>query len=407
MKGLKDTLTSYKFMLIVSFLGLYFLSTGTSWALFSYLKGDPNVTSKDLAGSRSRIDPNLPKTEECPINGKLFSEPERDIWEGRRPLTAVIENHLESRPQSGLANADVVYEAVAEGGITRFLAVFYCGASAKDLKIAPVRSARVYYIDWAAEYGDRPIFVHIGGANSICGNCPGGVKPRGDIAREVDAFGMLTKLGWRYSKGNDFDGGTNIGFPIIVRDQYRLGEKSAWEHAVVGFTDKIFEEAEKRGFAYKDSSKVAWDEDFVSWKFTDDSPSSGSKTIDISFEFWSNKGDYDVNWKYDKQNNNYLRFNGGKEHTDLEENTQLTAKNVVIQFVKERGPVDKELHMFYTTVGSGEALIFKNGEVVEASWEKRSQTSRTKFFDKESEEITFVRGPIWIEAIPKGNKIDY
>jgi hypothetical protein len=407
MKGLKDTLTSYKFMLIVSFLGLYFLSTGTSWALFSYLKGDPNVTSKDLAGSRSRIDPNLPKTEECPINGKLFSEPERDIWEGRRPLTAVIENHLESRPQSGLANADVVYEAVAEGGITRFLAVFYCGASAKDLKIAPVRSARVYYIDWAAEYGDRPIFVHIGGANSICGNCPGGVKPRGDIAREVDAFGMLTKLGWRYSKGNDFDGGTNIGFPIIVRDQYRLGEKSAWEHAVVGFTDKIFEEAEKRGFAYKDSSKVAWDEDFVSWKFTDDSPSSGSKTIDISFEFWSNKGDYDVNWKYDKQNNNYLRFNGEKEHTDLEENTQLTAKNVVIQFVKERGPVDKELHMFYTTVGSGEALIFKNGEVVEASWEKRSQTSRTKFFDKESEEITFVRGPIWIEAIPKGNKIDY
>jgi len=71
-------------------------------------------------GSGFKIDPNAPKTEACPLSGQLFAKAERQIWEGRRPLTVMIENHEESRPQSGLNKADIVYEAVAEGGITRF-----------------------------------------------------------------------------------------------------------------------------------------------------------------------------------------------------------------------------------------------------------------------------------------------
>jgi hypothetical protein len=396
-----------RFMVVLSFLGLYFLSTGVSWALFSFLRSEPGIVSQDLSGSRARIDPNLPKTEECPINGQLFSEPERAIWEERRPITAIIENHLDSRPQSGLSSADVVYEAVAEGGITRFLAIYYCGASAAEIRISPIRSVRVYYINWAAEYGKEPIFVHIGGANNICNNCPGGVKPYGDVSKEVNAFAVLTKLGWRYAKGNDFDGGTNVGYPIIVRDQYRLGEKSAWEHSVVGFTDKIFDEALVRGFGYKDAQSDPWNDDFTSWKFADGAPSDSAEVGDISFKFWDGMEDYDVSWKYDGTSNSYLRFNGGKEHLDLETEKQLSTKNVVIQFVKEKGPVDKELHMFYTTIGSGEALIFQNGNVVEGTWEKKLQTSRTVFYDDAGVEIEFVRGPIWIEAVPKGNDIQY
>jgi hypothetical protein len=404
---LKEMLTGKKIMIIASLLGLYLFSTGTSWALFSYLRAEPEFTSEDLTDSRGRIDPNLPKTETCPINGKLFSQPERDIWEDRRPITAIIENHADARPQSGLSFADVVYEAVAEGGITRFLGVFYCGASAQDVRIAPVRSVRVYFIDWAAEYGKEPIFVHIGGANNICNNCPGGVKDYGQVAREVDAFSVLSKLGWRYSQGNDFDGGTNVGFPIIVRDQYRLGEKAAWEHSVSGSTDKIFDEAKARGFGYKDENGDPWIDNFVLWKFSDDNPSDSPSATDISFGFWDNKIDYDVEWKYESADNKYLRINGGKEHIDFETKEQITAKNVVIMFVNERGPVDKEGHMFYTTVGGGNALVFQNGEVVEGTWKKSSQSSRTRFYDEDGLEIKFVKGPIWIEAVPKGNEISY
>lgn len=405
MKNLSKVLSGKKFMMLVSFLGVYLLASGTSWALFSYLKEPASIM--DVGEGRSKIDPNLPKTEECPINGKMYSEPEREIWETRRPITAVIENHADSRPQSGLSKADVVYEVVAEGGITRFLSVFYCGASADDVTIAPIRSARVYLVNWAAGYGDEPIFVHIGGANNICGTCPGGVKPAGEIAKKVDAFSMLANMGWRSAKGNAFDGGTNVGYPIIVRDQYRLGEKSAWEHSVVGYTDKIFEEAKERGFAYEDIKGNPWDEDFSSWKFEDDSPLSSPKASQVSFEFWSNKGDYDVSWKYDKGENRYLRFNGGKEHIDHETGEQLFAKNVVVIFVKEEGPVDNEGHMYYTNIGEGEALIFKNGDVVEANWKKRTQDDQLKFYDEDGKEVALVRGEIWIEAVPKGNKIDY
>lgn len=405
MKGFINLFASKRAMFYVSLLGVYLLSAGVSWATFSYLK-EPS-SSVNVTEGRGRIDPSLPKTEECPINGKMFSKPEKDIWETRRPITAVIENHADSRPQSGLSSADVVYEVVAEGGITRFLSVFYCGASAADVRISPIRSARVYLIDWASEYSKKPIFVHIGGANSICGQCPGGVKPSGQVAREVDAFRMLEKLTWRSAKGNAFDGGTNVGYPIIIRDQYRLGDKAAWEHSVVGFTDKIFEEATNRGFGYEDDKGDAWDKSFVKWQFADDAPLGSPKTAEISFEFWSNKGDYDVSWKYDSAGNRYLRSNGGKEHIDHETEGQIAAKNVIVQFVKERGPVDKEGHMFYTTTGEGEGLLFQNGDVIEIEWEKRTQDDRTRFYDNDGIEVSLVRGEIWIEAVPAGNKVNY
>ena len=407
---MKDNISKVKntknLMLIVSFLGLYLVSAGSSWALFSFLKAEPGG-SKTTAEGRGRIDPNLPKTEECPINGKMYSKPERDIWETRRPITAVIENHLESRPQSGLSFADVVYEAVAEGGITRFLSVFYCGASAQDIKIAPIRSIRVYFINWAAEYSNNPLLVHSGGANNICSNCPGGVKVRGDVAPEVDALKLLVKLSWRAPNGNAMDAGTNLGYPAVKRDQYRLGEKAAWEHSYEGYTDKIFDEGVKRGFGFKSEEGEIWDENFVKWRFSDDKSSSNPKASEISFEFWSNKPEYDVSWKYNASNNRYLRFNGGKEHLDHETKEQISTKNIVIQKVREKGPVDKEGHMFYTTIGEGDALIFQNGDVIEGTWRKRTQDDRTRFFDKGGAEVSFVKGAIWIEAIPEGNEIKY
>jgi len=402
-------LGSKKAMLILGFLGLYLTTTGVSWALFSYLAEGPGsaLTSTDgLSGARSKIDLSLPKTETCPINGQMFTKPERDIWMGRRPIIAVIENHLDARPQSGLSKADLIYEVVAEGGITRFLTVFYCGASAADVRIGPIRSARIYLVNWATEYGDSPLFVHVGGANNICNNCPGGVKFRGDVAREILALEELIKLDWRYAKGNALDAGANAGFPVVWRDYERI-PGAATEHTYMGSTDKLFDLGIERGFAYKNEDGVAWDKNFVTWKFADDKSLSSPKAEEITFEFWSNKKDYDVTWKYDKDSNSYLRFNGTKAHVDMDTEEQLSAKNIVIQFVAERGPVDKEGHMFYTTIGDGDALYFQNGDVKEGSWEKGSQMGRTKFYDEDGSEMTFVKGVTWIEAVPAGNEIAY
>ena len=133
MQNLKEKIikffSSKAFTVAASFAGLYLLSLGVAVLVFSRSGGGLAVkTTSDVTESkRTKIDPNLPKNQACPLNGRLYTTPEKDIWETRRPITAMIENHVDSRPQSGLSRSDIVYEAVAEGGITRFLAVFYCG----------------------------------------------------------------------------------------------------------------------------------------------------------------------------------------------------------------------------------------------------------------------------------------
>lgn len=393
-------LTSKKFTLILGLVGLYLLVTGISWVVFSFLKKQPfsPASSSQVKETRSRINLDLPKTEECPINGAKYTKEEKDIWEVRRPITAMIENHADSRPPSGISKADVVYEAVAEGGITRFMSVFYCGVAAEDVKIAPVRSARIYYIDWASEYADKPIFMHVGGANDFSGT--------GTTNKDARALETLEKLGWRVPGGNDFDTTYDSGFPVFWRNYERLDHAVATEHTMMASLDAAYEQAKKRGLTDKDSKGVRWDKNFVKWRFSDDKP-SGNTPKDISFGFWANKQDYDVVWKYDSANNQYQRVNGGKPYTDLETKQQLTAKNVVVLFAKERGPVDANMHMLYTTVGSGKALIFQNGTATEGTWKKDLRTSRTKFSDNSGKEMSFVRGSVWIEVIPIGNKVNY
>ncbi len=404
---IKKFTSTKTFTILIAFAGLFLVSVGISVLVFTFIlsKGKSGVPSSKTADGKSKINLNLPKTESCPVNGQMFTKAEKDIWDTRRPIAVVIENHADSRPPSGLSKADVVYEAVAEGGITRFLTVFYCDASAEDVRIGPIRSVRVYFIDWAQEYG-TPLFVHSGGANNICSSCPGGIKSKGDVAPEVDAFKKLVALNWRYAQGNSMDAGTNIGFPIVWRDYERI-PGAATEHTFMGSTEKLFEEGTKRGFGYNDAKGKPWTGGFVSWKFVDGKSSESPTAKEISFPFWNNKPDYDVKWVYDSVKNVYLRFTGGKEHIDMDTKTQLAASSVIVQFTKERGPVDKEGHMIYTTTGTGKVLVFQNGSVLEGTWSKETQASRTKYFDNKGKEISLVKGKIWIEIAPAGNEVTY
>ena len=97
---------------------LYLVATGISYAVFSAAKTSvvvsPLSEEKETTGVTT-IDTSGPRDQECPLNGAYFTKGEREVWEKRRPLAVMIENHADSRPQSGLSRADVVYEAVAEG----------------------------------------------------------------------------------------------------------------------------------------------------------------------------------------------------------------------------------------------------------------------------------------------------
>ncbi|HUS59983.1 MAG TPA: DUF3048 domain-containing protein [Nevskiaceae bacterium] len=383
--------------LILTILGgllLYLGSTGVSFAAFRFLGQAVEVGPiSPLPEAREglQVDLSQPKTEECPLNGGMFTKDERKIWEKRRPLTVMIENHAEARPQSGLSRADVVYEAVAEGGITRFLAVFYCAASAEDIIIGPVRSARTYFLDFASEYGDYPLYAHVGGAN-----LPG----------PANALGQIGDYGW-LAKGNDLNQ-FSLGFPTFWRDYERIGHSVATEHTMYSTTDRLWEVAHKRGLDVEDDEGEKWNENFDEWKFEDEADlDERGETEKIDFDFWSNYSEYSVSWQYDRETNLYRRFNNGQIHKDLNNDEQIQAKTVVALLVKEKGPIDELKHLLYTTTGNGKAIVFQNGQAIKGTWQKQDREARTKFLDSRGKEIAFNRGPIWIEVIPAHQEVEY
>jgi len=372
---------------------LYLTSTYLSYSFFTGGVGErwrsPVSTyvppkESDITASESV---NEPKTEECPLNGRMLTKNQRVLWEKRRPLGVMIENHKEARPQSGLTSADIIYEAVAEGGITRFLAIFYC----QDAQyIGPVRSARIYFINILSEYGKYPLYAHVGGANT-----PG----------PADALGEVRRLNWNlYNSLNQF----GVPFPYYWRDYERLPGR-ATEHTVYSTTNKLWEYAKnKRNLTDLDENNKRWDEEFVNWKFKEDARDKGDLTK-ISFDFWSGKTDYSVDWEYDKTTNSFKRFNGGEAHKDKNNDKQLEAKNVVIVFMQESSANDgyEGGHLLYKTVGDGKSIVFQDGKAIEGTWRKKSKTDRTKFYDQNGREIALNRGQIFIEIVPTGNKIVY
>ena len=379
-----------KIIITLLAIGLYFVSTGASYLFLSgKVSSQSNLNSPlpaPTAGVDGKLvfDNSLPKTEECPLNGVLYSKQQREWWEKHRPLGVMIENHENARPQSGVSNADVVYEAVAEGGITRFLAFYYCQDGGQ---LGPVRSARTYFLDYASEYGDYPLYAHVGGANQ-----PG----------PANALSQINDYEWTgYNDMNQF----SIGFPTFWRDYDRLGHPAATEHTMYSTAQKLWDFAAKeRELSNVSKDGTPWDEDFVKYQFINDALlSERPNSQAVHLEFWTGDANYYIDWKYDQKTNLYQRLSGGKPQTDRNNNKQLTAKNIVVLLMREQSANDgyeNNVHLLYKNKGSGKAVVFQNGKQVSATWTKESRTSRTIVKDSTGKEIKFVRGLIWFEIFP-------
>jgi hypothetical protein len=360
-------------------------------------------SSTKKVSTNQTVEPTIssePLTEECPINGQMFGKSAKAKWEKRRPLAVVIENHAEARPQSGISNADVVYEAVSEGGVTRTLDIYYC----QDAKtIGPVRSARVHFINLLREWGNNPLYAHVGGANcdettgSGCGN-----------GAPADALGYLRDIEWNfYNDLNQF----SIPYPYFYRDYDRL-PGVATEHTMYSSTAKLWDYAAKnRKLTNVDEDGVAWDEDWKPWTFVDEAKANArGKESPIAYNFYdTNVGEYGVRWEYDPVNNVYNRFHGTKAHLDFDTNNQLTAKNVIVIEARESSANDDYPggHIVYKLTGSGTMYAFQNGKAIEGTWEKEELDSKMIFLDSAGKEIPIVRGNVWISMIPEGNEVLY
>ncbi len=281
------------------------------------------------------------------IDGVYVKSGEENFY----PLAVVIENQSDARPQAGIAQANLVYEVEAEGGITRFLAIF--ASQSNIAKIGPVRSVRPYIVDWAEELS--ALLVHCGGSPEAL------VK----ISQE------------EISDFNEFYHGGYFWRDISRTAPHNIYTSSA------NLTKYLQDNKLIQG-------------SFLSWKFKDDLALGlrpASSTVNIAYR----APDYSVQWRYNKKNNDYVRYLASEIHRD-ESGQIIKAKNIIIEYIKAE-VIDNELRLKMDNLGSGKVIVCFDGECLEGSWEKPTSTSRTRFYNRSGVEFAFNAGTTWIEVV--------
>jgi hypothetical protein len=274
------------------------------------------------------------------------------------PLAVMVDNFPASRPQTGLAAADIVYEALAEGGITRFLAI-YSGPGPE--LVGPVRSARHYYVYWAAEY-NAPV-VHV----------------------------MASDEGYAAF--------VNTGLPDL--DEHR--------------GDPGFQRSPDRPMPYNTYTSPAFDRQILSdygalWpgslggleRQQKSGPIRGSRasSLEITYPI----SNYTVSWTYDRAERLYLRSQAGGPHIDAATGQQISAANVIVQFMPawEFAFRGGESYLDMQLTGAGRAVYFQAGVAIEGAWHRQSLGNQTEYFGPSGQLVGFRPGPVWVQVVPSG-----
>lgn len=269
-----------------------------------------------------------------------------------KPVTAImIENSPDARPHSGLKQAEVVYEAIAEGGITRFLTLFQ---QHKPQLIGPVRSLRMYYVDWLAPY--QASVAHVGGSHASL------QEIRNGKYRDIDQF---------------FNGSS----------YWRANDRRPPHNVYTSF-EKL--DALNAGKGYKSSQ-------FTSFTRTDGKTSNKPNAVNIDINFSSSW--YNTHYDYDKASNTYLRSIGGQASNDREEG-RLAPSVVIALHVNETTVMEDGWRQSIVTTGTGTATVFQNGTVAECTWRKNDRFSPLELIYAAGKPVALNRGQTWIAAVP-------
>lgn len=280
----------------------------------------------------------------------------------QRPVTAVmIENSLDARPQSGLNLAGVVFEAVAEGGITRFVALYQDQSPAY---IGPVRSVRPYYLQWLL--GFDAAVAHVGGSP--------------EAIQDVKAWGVKN-LDQEYN-GSYYQRITTRVAPHNVYTS--IANLNALE-AKLGYGAANYTGFERKA----------------------DSPSKQPNATSINFAISGPL--YNPHYDYNPATNTYARSENGKPHLVVDQNggqVQLSP-NVVVALVMPQSLESDHLHTQYGTIGSGAMYVFQDGTVTQGTWTKSSNTSQFVFKDTSGNPIKLNAGQTWITVLGSTAAVSY
>jgi hypothetical protein len=277
-----------------------------------------------------------------------------------RAVAVMINNHPKARPQSGLNKADIVYEVLAEGGITRFLAVFQ---SEKPVNIGPVRSSRPYYIDLAK--GLKALYI------------AHGYSPD---AKEMLENGYIDNL-----NGMVYDG------TLFKRASFRKAPHNSY----ITY-DNVLKGAKLK--------KYSMDGTPPAFKFLTEEESkqiTGENASSVMVTYNSDQM-FDSTYEYDSTIGRYKRFSGGEQTIDLETKEPILLDNIFV-IEMEHNKIDTYGRQNIDLTSGGRAYLLQKGKVNEIEW--KNINGRIAPF-KNGEEFPLVQGKTWVNVVPANPGLD-
>ncbi|HEY6474750.1 MAG TPA: DUF3048 domain-containing protein [Acidimicrobiales bacterium] len=276
----------------------------------------------------------------------------------QRPAMAVkIDNYPDGRPQAGLDQADIVFEEPVEGGITRYAAVFQCQNVSL---IGPARSARNIDIGILGQLG-TPLLAHVGGINPVLANIDASPIVNVDLGASQS---LMTHPAGRVSPDADFTS-TSIVYgthPTMTTPPQPL-------------------------FTYSTAL-----------------PGGGTPVSTVNIDF---SGTSNVTWKWNATTNTFQRFYNGITPDMLADGAQNQTPNVVLQYVSisygpwaENSEGGLEVQADLYPDASGAAIVFRNGEEIQGSWNRGALGSPTQFVNSAGQVIPLEPGSTWVELVP-------
>lgn len=290
-----------------------------------------------------------------PLTGMPVEESVLEV----RPSVVMLDNHYGARPQAGLSQADHIYEILAEGRITRYMAVFQSGSPSP---VGPVRSARPYFIDRALEYD--PYYVHVGGS--------------------MQAMTDIINLNMA-----DIDG-LSSGGSVFWRTRHKR-----IPHNMYSSVEAIHKESQRKGYRQTGS--------FTGAEFSEETQSIGGEPAVYLKAVYKNPTSRDsvgyyIEFKYNEETGRYERFVNGKPHVDENDETPLCADNIIVQIAYHK-VIDDEGRRRIDLIGQGKGYFITNGEKLEITWSKSDRYARTIYKDASGDEISFNPGVTWFQIV--------
>lgn len=336
---------------------------------------------------------------ESPVNGLKMPENVYEDKLDQNVIAVMIQNHVDSRPQYGLNEADVVYEALAEGDITRFMGVYWLEDADK---VMSVRSSRKYYIDILGDYGN-PVFMHIGQAEGA---------PEVNAVMAVNNYGVRDVPGTAdsFDRDPDCEAVKNVehcAYTSIERIR-EIAKNRGWESEVESIeklsyrdkeegdtqitNDESEEDNEVGGENLNNQNEVGQEEDEI----------ASLKNFSINFT-GSSSPDYIAYWRYNETEGKYYRYNADRSIYEDGNGKPVSSNVIVFQNINSYYNGDPEGRRVQQVIGEGEGYVMQDGMVYPISWSKDSFSDRTTFIDATTDqEFKFRRGKMWVSWVPNG-----